>query len=303
MVEVGGQRGQPCLRRRLRSPSGGTVSGVRGPRTSFLVSLTAGLALLSAASSRAALPTLYFHYAADCTFQLVDDSGNQVTTIPPGSYQVVIDTPFSFATSPASCPFVKFDLTGPGVSVQTTLGDGGSEIEQYPVTLKPSSTYARPGRRRAGADAQDVLDRRRRLARSGHDDLRRLDHDDHVGQLEDAGNRPEGPPTVVQRGALVGTVRTNGTLSLTQDRLHPAGRPQQPDHADRGPFRRHEVEGAHARPRAVAPLRQLRGQEDLLPRYGLDGTVAGDRPTVRRRRSSTIATPEIASRRAAQPPT
>ena len=86
----------------------------------LLVSLAAGLALLSAAGSRAVLPTLYFHYAADCTFQLVDDSGNQVTTIAPGSYQVVIDTPFSFATNPASCPFVKFDLTGPGVSVQTT---------------------------------------------------------------------------------------------------------------------------------------------------------------------------------------
>jgi hypothetical protein len=100
-----------------------------------------GLALAAASGARAALPTLYFHYAADCTFQLVNDSGGAVATIPPGDYQVVIDTPYPFATTPAACLNVEFDLTGPGVDITTTLGDGGSDIEQYPVTLKPSSTY------------------------------------------------------------------------------------------------------------------------------------------------------------------
>ena len=133
--------------------SGGTVSGVRVPRTPLLVSLAAGLALLSAAGSRAVLPTLYFHYAADCTFQLVDDSGNQVTTIPPGSYQVVIDTPFSFATNPASCPFVKFDRTGPGsASRRRSAAGSGSTTAASSARRRTSSLRASGHRRRRQAD-------------------------------------------------------------------------------------------------------------------------------------------------------
>jgi hypothetical protein len=193
------------------------VSGVRVPRTPLLISLAAGLALVSTTSSRAALPSLYFHYAADCTFQLVDDGGNQITTIPPGAYQVVIDTPFSFATNPASCPFVKFDLAGPGVSVQTTLGDGGSEIEQYPVTLRPSSTYV-------AQDDGSPARTRKTFSTAASGSPAPVTTTTGGPTTTTPPGSPKTPTpvpaktgNVVQRGALVGTVAANGTLSLTRD--------------------------------------------------------------------------------------
>jgi hypothetical protein len=200
---------------------------VRVPRTPLLISFAAGLALLGATVSRAALPSLYFHYGADCTFQLVDDSGNQVGTIPPGNYQVVIDTPFSFATNPASCPYVKFDLTGPGVSVQTTLGDGGSEIEAYPVTLKASSTYV------AQDDGAPVRTRKTFSTASSGSPAPVTTAGGSTTTTTSSGGSKTPPPTqktpaVVQRGALVGTVGANGALSLTKDgkpvKILPAGR-------------------------------------------------------------------------------
>src|SRR5689334_22225523 len=77
----------------------GTLSrmGVGG-MTSRMAAVVAAavLALLAASSSRAATPSLYFHYAADCTFSIVDDNHNTITTLPPGTYQVVVDSPFAF---------------------------------------------------------------------------------------------------------------------------------------------------------------------------------------------------------------
>jgi hypothetical protein len=104
--------------------------------------IVAWLALLGSASSYAAMPSLYFHYAANCTFSIVDDSGNPVTTIAPGVYQVVVDSPFAFSSEAGGCSYVQFQLTGPGgVSITTTLGTGDSEIELFTATFLPSSTY------------------------------------------------------------------------------------------------------------------------------------------------------------------
>lgn len=204
------------------------MSRVRVPRTLLPLCLATGLALVGAAVSQAALPSLYFHYAADCTFQLVDDSGNQVTTIPPGNYQAVIDTPFSFATNPASCPFAKFDLTGPGVSVQTTLGDGGSEIEQYPVTLRASSTYV------AQDDGAPARTRKTfSTAAGGSPATVTTTTSGPTSTTSPSGSSrstapPSKTPNVVQRGPLVGTVGANGGLSLTKAgkpvKVLPAGR-------------------------------------------------------------------------------
>lgn len=103
--------------------------------------LAAGLVLGLATASRAASPTLYVHYNAACTFAVVGDAGTAVTTIPPGTYQVVIDTPFAFANEEAKCSSVEFRLSGPGVSVTTDLGSGDSVTEEVTETLQPSSTY------------------------------------------------------------------------------------------------------------------------------------------------------------------
>src|SRR5262249_1085985 len=121
----------------------GTLSDVGvGAMRMLCPATVAGLALLGSASAYAATPSLYFHYAANCTFSIVDDSGSPVTTIAPGTYQVVVDSPFAFSSETGGCSYVLFQLTGPGgVSVTTTLGTGDSEIELFTVTLLPSSTY------------------------------------------------------------------------------------------------------------------------------------------------------------------
>jgi hypothetical protein len=100
-----------------------------------------GVTLALASASRAANPTLYVHYNASCTFTIIGDDGKPVTSVPPGSYQVVVDTPFAFANDQATCAFVEFRLTGPGVSIITNLGTGDAETEQFVETLQPSSTY------------------------------------------------------------------------------------------------------------------------------------------------------------------
>ena len=43
-----------------------------------------------------ALPTLYVVYTLNCTFSIVDDRGNPVTSIAPGSYQIEVSTPIMF---------------------------------------------------------------------------------------------------------------------------------------------------------------------------------------------------------------
>jgi hypothetical protein len=108
------------------------------------------LAVAGAARADTALPTLYVHYAMNCTFTLLDDSSKTVTSIAPGSYQVAVSTPVDFAgeyvsssTDMTACRgFVQFQLTGPGVSLQTTLDDGDASYDQLTATFKASSTYA-----------------------------------------------------------------------------------------------------------------------------------------------------------------
>jgi hypothetical protein len=106
--------------------------------------------LAPAAGSRpAAYPTLYVNYTMNCTFTISDDSGARISTIPPGTYQVQIQTPVAFGSvdltgvhdMTACQSFVQFQLTGPGVSLSSTLGDGDSAFWLYTETLQPGGTY------------------------------------------------------------------------------------------------------------------------------------------------------------------
>jgi hypothetical protein len=119
-------------------------------RFSILAALAAALALVPAASSRpAVLPTLYVQYTMNCTFTITNDNGGAVTSIAPGTYQVSIRTPVSFAEVDLSgifdmtaCKgFVQFDLTGPGVNAFDNLGDGDNAFDLLTATFQPSSTY------------------------------------------------------------------------------------------------------------------------------------------------------------------
>jgi hypothetical protein len=104
----------------------------------------------TAAGRRAdVLPTLYVAYAMNCTFTITDDGGRRVASIPPGTYQVLVTTPMVFADVDLSgifdmtaCKsFVQFQLTGPGVNLQTTLQDGDEDKELLRATFQPSAAY------------------------------------------------------------------------------------------------------------------------------------------------------------------
>jgi hypothetical protein len=100
--------------------------------------------------SRAIAPTLYFMYAMNCTFTVVDDSGKPVTSIAPGSYQVDVRTPIQFGTLPlpssptdmTACRGVpQFQLTGPGVNLFTTMTAGCEADKVFPETFQANATY------------------------------------------------------------------------------------------------------------------------------------------------------------------
>jgi hypothetical protein len=129
--------------------------------TAALMAAAAVLAPLGTAGRQAsgqpALPTLYVQYTMNCTFAIVDDRGNPVTAIPPGTYQLEVSTPIMFklvrpggVTVDNIAPndftgckgWVQFQLTGPGVNVFTTLDTGCDAFLILPQqTFKPSATY------------------------------------------------------------------------------------------------------------------------------------------------------------------
>ncbi len=102
-------------------------------------------------SADTAKPTLYFMYAMNCTFTVLNDSGQPVSTIPPGAYQVEVRTPVAFGTVPLSSYGItdftackgmpQFQLTGPGINLSTTMTAGCQSDLTFPETFLPSSTY------------------------------------------------------------------------------------------------------------------------------------------------------------------
>lgn len=117
-----------------------------------MVSATAVLAMSAAAHQAVTvLPTLYVNYAMNCTFTITDDSGNPVSSIPPGTYEVDVTTPILFSSyiqGDAPGDFTgcqghaQFQLSGPGVSLYTTLFNGCSSNQILPEqTFQPGSTY------------------------------------------------------------------------------------------------------------------------------------------------------------------
>src|SRR4051812_44855039 len=122
-------------------------------RTALAICLVAAFALAVGPASQAAEPSLYANYGPSCTFAFVGDGTSGIANVPPGHYQVVVSTPFAFGNGLAACEFVQFHLTGPGVNLETDLGGGDEEVEQYSVTLQPGGTYTvqddgRPGQTR-----------------------------------------------------------------------------------------------------------------------------------------------------------
>jgi hypothetical protein len=108
----------------------------------------------SARSSKSAanVPTLYVNYTNTCTFSFSNDAGQTVTSIPAGTYEVEVQTPimFKLITNPnmavgdmTGCGgWVQFQMTGPGVSLFTTLDTGCVSADLLPeTTFKAGATY------------------------------------------------------------------------------------------------------------------------------------------------------------------
>ena len=121
------------------------VRRIAGLATAFAV--MAALGTSAAAASLAG--ELDVTYATDCSFTLTKD-GRPPGTLEPGDYAVVVTTPVPFA-NPDQPPGIvylpicdgaaRFSLTGPGVSLHSTVGDGNQTRAQYTVTLQPNATY------------------------------------------------------------------------------------------------------------------------------------------------------------------
>jgi hypothetical protein len=119
----------------------------------LVVALGSALALAGAGSTATpqTYPTLYVLYAMNCTFQIVNDQGQAITSIAPGTYQVDVRTPLAFGTVPlanmgttdmTACKgFPQFQLTGPGVNLFTTMTAGCEADKTFPETFQPSATY------------------------------------------------------------------------------------------------------------------------------------------------------------------
>src|SRR5262245_8564318 len=129
--------------------------GLRTRRVAQLIAAALAIAVLfvpagSAGRRTTALPTLYITYAMNCTFVILDDTGRQVTAIPPGKWQVQVTTPVVFGMYPMTegqtdfyaCRGVpQFQLTGPGVNIFTTMTAGCEQTKLFPETFAPSATY------------------------------------------------------------------------------------------------------------------------------------------------------------------
>jgi hypothetical protein len=118
--------------------------------TSAAIGLSLLLAALSGTASGAGTyPTLYVNYTMGCNFMLTDDSGKAVSSIAPGNYQVLVVTPVAFGNVDLSgvngmmaCQgSAHFQLTGPGVALSTTLGDGSADHAMLQGAFQPSGTY------------------------------------------------------------------------------------------------------------------------------------------------------------------
>jgi len=113
------------------------------------VGLSAGSSFARPTATQAVFPTLYVAYTMRCTFSITDDNGKPVSSIAPGTYQVNITSPEVFSLPDLSgifdmtaCKgFAQFQLTGPGVSLFTTLQDGDEDKEILKAAFLPSSTY------------------------------------------------------------------------------------------------------------------------------------------------------------------
>src|SRR4051812_10967150 len=185
------------------------------------ISIGLALALLGAGNATAANPTLYVHYATNCTFTIVGDNGAAVTSIPPGSYQILVTSPEPFAapdlsgeTDPnvACGGALSFRLTGAGVNIHTTLEDGDAVSDQLSATFQAGSYVAQEDRR--PTFTRFVLTVAGGAATTGGGSAGGSSGSSGSGSTGSSGTKSAATSKLAVRGKLSGGVSTAGKLTL-----------------------------------------------------------------------------------------
>ena len=199
-------------------------------RRSLPALVVASAVLLAAQAARAdtGLPTLYVNYTMSCTFVLTDESGTTLTSVAPGSYQILVTSPVPFAAvdlggvnDMTACKgSARFALTGPGVSVTTTLDNGDSDHALLDVTLAPSSTYTAVDNTQpalahvsftttASGTASPVSGATVATTTATQTEAT-------AGSSASTASKPPAPPSALpDRGTLAATVTASGAVALT----------------------------------------------------------------------------------------
>ncbi len=167
----------------------------------------AAAALLLAPLAGAASPTVYFTYKTDCTFAVSVDGGGSTASLPPGVYQVYVNTITPFAEDPAAaCSYPRFQLTGPGVNITTDLSSGGETVAQFTATFAAGATYVAQDLNQPAASRKTIG-----IATSGSSSSIAP----VSGSTASKGSDTNTGQDVVGSQALAGTVAASGSLSLT----------------------------------------------------------------------------------------
>ena len=203
------------------------VHGVRRTRVWFpatviaLLAATAVLVPVASAARAANVPTLYVEYTNQCTFTIQNDSGQTVTSIPAGTYEVEVQTPvmFKLITSPnmaqgdmTGCGgWVQFQMTGPGVSLSSTLDTGCVSAEILPeATFKAGATYSAVDLNQPAVAHQTLS------VTTGTPVAGQSPYDSGTGKGESQQQLVGSLATKAAplKGTLIGTLAANGALTL-----------------------------------------------------------------------------------------
>jgi hypothetical protein len=179
------------------------------------LSIAVLVALVGAQTAAADDPTIYIHYSYNCTFTVLGDTGSTISVVPPGKYQILVTSPQAFAEVDLSgvadptyaCGgFVSFHLTGPGVSLATTLDDGDGLADQMQATFQAGGTYT-------------MFDDRRPTLRPTFTAQAGAASTGGGGSVSNTATKPATEKKAVDPKGLVGTlngsVDTKGKLTLT----------------------------------------------------------------------------------------
>lgn len=169
------------------------------------------------------VPTLYVSYTMGCAFTITGDNGATITVIPPDDYQVLVTSPQPFAEPDltgqadpniACGGSLSFRLTGPGLSIRTTLEDGDSAAEQFRRTFQVGTYTAEEDRRPAATRTVFTVAASAPSTSGGSGSVSTASLSPSTAKSGTSSSDPVGSAILPVRGTLSGDVSTVGKLTL-----------------------------------------------------------------------------------------